>query len=110
VGLTRCVRFTNPFTDMGHRPERKQTSTAPAGDQCRCPLRRPGFLAVFRSIPGPASDTAATCHPRSSRAYPVRTATGLFVIAPAAAVAWPVPGGCVGWPGQPRRAALAWWC
>ncbi len=26
-------------------------------------------------------------HPRSSRAYPVRTATGLFVIAPAAAVA-----------------------
>jgi hypothetical protein len=64
--LSRRVRFTNPFTDMGHRPERKQTSMAPAGDQCRCALRRPEFLAVFKSIPGPASDTAATCRPSAS--------------------------------------------
>jgi len=40
----------------------------------------------------------------------VRTATGLFAIAPTAAVAWPGPGGCVGWPDQPRRTAWAWWC
>jgi hypothetical protein len=64
--LSRRVRFTNPFTDnMGHRPKRKQTSTAPAGDQCRC-ARRPELLAVFKSIPGPASDTAATCRPSAS--------------------------------------------
>lgn len=86
--LSRRVRFTNPFTDMGHRPERKQTSTAPAGDQCRCALRRPEFLAVSRAslVRHPIRPLSVDLlrHPRSSRAYPVRTATGLFVIAPTA--------------------------
>ena len=42
------------------------TSTAPAGDQCRCALRRPEFLAVSRASLVRQPDTAATCRPSTS--------------------------------------------